>query len=55
MELDSHFSPQCRVLAASDVMNVSYFSCFDDKSGAWLQRRSGLEHPVASQRQMLSV
>lgn len=35
-----------------DVMNVSYFSCFDNKSGAWLQRKSGLEHPVASQRQM---
>lgn len=35
-----------------DVMNASYFSCFDNKSGAWLQRKSGLEHPVASQRQM---
>lgn len=35
-----------------DVMNVSYFSCLDNKSGAWLQRKSGLEHPVASQRQM---
>lgn len=36
----------------SDVMGASYFSCFDNKSGAWLQRKSGLEHPVASQRQM---
>lgn len=35
-----------------DVMNVSYFSCFDNKSGAWLQRKPGLEHPVASQKQM---
>lgn len=35
-----------------DVMNVSNFSCFDNKSGAWLQRKTGLEHPLASQRQM---